>query len=163
MELREIPGTNMSITRDGEVISSTGRRLCTGKPGHYRQIKLWYVGTSIRKTKMIHRLVWETFIGPIPKGMWINHKNGVKDDNRLENLELATPSESHNHASKVLKRRYARGLECHTALCNDDANEAIQALFELGWSQRKIARAIGISQSAVSQKLNKNPSPQSKR
>ena len=33
-----------------------------------------------------HRLVWEETNGPIPKGYVIHHLNGIKDDNRLENL-----------------------------------------------------------------------------
>jgi hypothetical protein len=50
-----------------------------------------------------HRIVYAMLVGPIPKGMWINHKNGIKDDNRPSNLELATPTENVMHARKVLK------------------------------------------------------------
>lgn len=39
---------------------------------------------------LIHRLVYETFIGPIPEGMQVNHINEDKTDNRLENLNLMT-------------------------------------------------------------------------
>jgi len=37
---------------------------------------------------LVHRLVWETFNGEIPKGYEIDHINAVRDDNRLENLQL---------------------------------------------------------------------------
>jgi hypothetical protein len=46
-----------------------------------------------------HRLVWEAFNGKIPGALTINHKNGVRDDNRLENLELLTMSENVRHAA----------------------------------------------------------------
>jgi hypothetical protein len=49
-----------------------------------------------------HRLVWETFNGPIPAGLQINHKNGVKNDNRLENLEVCTQSENLRHRHRTL-------------------------------------------------------------
>lgn len=43
-----------------------------------------------RKPRREHRLIWEEAYGPIPKGMQIDHINGVRTDNRLENLRLAT-------------------------------------------------------------------------
>jgi len=36
----------------------------------------------------MHRLAWENANGPIPPGMIIHHRNGVRSDNRLENLEM---------------------------------------------------------------------------
>lgn len=41
-----------------------------------------------------HRLIWETFMGPIPEGMDVDHKNNNKKDNRLENLQLLTRKEN---------------------------------------------------------------------
>jgi hypothetical protein len=50
------------------------------------------------KQKSVHKLVVETFIGLVPKGMLCNHKNGNKLDNRADNLEIVTPSENTKHA-----------------------------------------------------------------
>lgn len=46
----------------------------------------------------VHRLVYGAFIGPIPDGVTVNHRNGNKQDNRASNLELATMSEQMRHA-----------------------------------------------------------------
>ena len=50
------------------------------------------------KNAYVHRLVYMTFVGPIPKGMQINHINHNKYDNRIENLEILTPSENQEKA-----------------------------------------------------------------
>lgn len=47
-----------------------------------------------KKGKMVSILVWEAFNGPVPEGMQVNHINENKSDNRLENLNLMTPSEN---------------------------------------------------------------------
>lgn len=50
---------------------------------------------------LAHRMIWESVHGPIPLGLQINHINGIKTDNRIENLELVTPSENTSHAYKT--------------------------------------------------------------
>ena len=53
-----------------------------------------YCSTTVNgKNKLIHRIVWEKYYGPIPKGFIIHHKNGIKKDNRIENLDMISYSE----------------------------------------------------------------------
>jgi len=54
--------------------------------------KLW------RKTHYIHRLLWQSFIPNPDNKTQINHLNGIKSDNRLENLERCTASENQIHS-----------------------------------------------------------------
>lgn len=49
----------------------------------------WHDG----KLKYLHRYVWEQAHGPIPDGMTIDHINGDRMDNRLENLRAITQGE----------------------------------------------------------------------
>lgn len=48
---------------------------------------------DVRTPKLIHILVYEAFVGEIPKDCVVHHKNHNKLDNRLENLELMLESE----------------------------------------------------------------------
>jgi len=90
-----------TVTKDGEVYNLNGRKL---KPYQhsdgYRQFKMYDGGCN--EAKYVHRFVYETYVGPIPKNMQINHINEDKSDNRLENLELVT------HEQNIRKRSYCK-------------------------------------------------------
>lgn len=64
----------------------------------YLHIRLYKDGKQF--TFRAHRIVYSTFVGKIDAGLEINHKNGIKDDNRLCNLEACTHSENLLHAVK---------------------------------------------------------------
>lgn len=49
---------------------------------------------------LVHRIVYETFIGEIPNGYEIDHINCIRDDNSLCNLQLLT------HAENCERKRY---------------------------------------------------------
>jgi len=70
--------------------------------------KLGYCGgtakdriTGQRRAFLVHRIVWETFVGEIPEGLQINHKDGNKLNNHLSNLEVVTPKENMRHAVRT--------------------------------------------------------------
>lgn len=45
-----------------------------------------------------HRLIYEAVHGPIPPGLEINHRNGLKADNRIRNLDMVTRAQNIEHA-----------------------------------------------------------------
>ena len=53
-----------------------------------------------QKKYYLHRFIWECYNGIIPPGLEIDHKNDIRDDNRLCNLQLVTPSENCKKAAK---------------------------------------------------------------
>lgn len=106
-----------------------------------------------RKDLLAHRLVWEGFNGPIPDGFEINHKNGVRSDNRLENLELLTRSENMKHKFRVLKcpapDNPNPGSKNGSAKLTESDIPTIFAMSRAGMYQYEIAKKFGVSQGAI--------------
>ena len=59
-----------------------------------------YSGKSKNIYHLSHRFVFECFYGPIEKNMQINHKNFIRHDNRIKNLEVVTASENIKKSAK---------------------------------------------------------------
>lgn len=102
------------------------------------------------KTQLVHRLVIETFIGTIPNGMQVNHINGIKTDNRLENLEVVTPQENMRHAVATGLKTGKAGSENSMAKLTDDEYYSVICQIAAGASNQEIADQYGLHSRYVS-------------
>jgi hypothetical protein len=56
---------------------------------------------GLHKYVQVHQLVALVFLGPVPEGKQVNHRDGDPANNTVENLEYVTPSENQLHASRT--------------------------------------------------------------
>lgn len=131
----------------GDVIGTRGWKLkpSPDKDG-YLKVNLYYEKGKY-KTKRIHKLVAENFIGPIPDGYEVNHINGDITDNRACNLEIVTKKYNLMHQINTLKSNSKINYEIakKIRLMYADGNITIS----------KIAEKYNISDSQV-QRIIKN-------
>lgn len=95
-----------------------------------------------------HRMVADAFLGPIPRGMQVNHKNGDRSDCRLDNLEIVTNAENRAHSYQVLgvkPNRATAERNCNTNLTWPDVDE-IRSSNELA---SQIAKRFNTTRQAI--------------
>lgn len=114
----------------------------------YLRVNLSLAARKTYRTLRVHRLVLEVFIGPCPEGMEARHLNGIKADNRLENLAWGTPEEnrSDNHDLGV----YAHG-EAHTQvkLTESDVRSIRDRYAAGGIFMRELAAEYGVELTTI--------------
>jgi hypothetical protein len=86
------------------------------------------------------------------EGAFVNHINGIKTDNRLENLEWCTHIENMKHAKEhgLIKKGQDQG---NSRLTNDDVIE-IRSMYKLGASQVNLSKVYNVTQSLISLIVN---------
>lgn len=106
-ELKRVPNTTLFADEDGRIY-----RLRELKP--WRKDKREYLCIKDEKKNLpVHRLVAKAFLPePLPGQTEVNHKNGIPNDNRADNLEWVTPRRNAEHRGEAKKEKYLTKEDC---------------------------------------------------
>lgn len=89
-----------TIYENGTILGKTGKKMTPGVDGRGYHFVFIY-NNGIKNTEKIHRLVAKCFIPNPENKPQVNHKDGNKDNNCLNNLEWVTQSENMRHAFRL--------------------------------------------------------------
>lgn len=149
------------VSSEGRLRSShsnnkgVGWKIVKGATVDREYIKVKLIKDHIYKQVSLHRLVATTFI-PNPKNKpQVNHKNGNKHDNRVENLEWVTQSENILHSYKTGLKKPMRGVKNWCAKITEADVLMIRKLAIEGQTPTQISKSYPINDATVSKIIHK--------
>lgn len=125
----------------------------TNNTGGYLGVGLTRDGKTVRH--LVHRLVAMAFIREPTDSEQVNHKDGDKKNNTLDNLEWVTASENQHHRSHVLGKNI--GEDVHCAILNKRAVIDIRKRYTPYCKkdgQRALAKEFGVSSATIASVVN---------
>ena len=132
------------INKDGLIYTHNYNRFLKPFPDKNTYLRVLLSKNSSIKNKIVHRLVAETFI-PNPKNLpQVNHKDGNKQNNNVNNLEWCTNLQNIRHASENGLLRGRKGITHHNAKLTEDNVLSIRKEKLEGKSVYEIADKYGI-------------------
>lgn len=151
-----IPGYEglYEVSDHGRILSSHPRgrpgflKFCTSRG--YSSVELYQRegGKVNSRRTTVHKIVMLAFIGHRSPGMQINHRNGIKTDNRLENLEYVTPSENKKHAFRTGLQTNCGEKSSQAKLTESDVRQ-IRWMISEGFKYKEIAAKFSVTVGAI--------------
>lgn len=144
-EYKKIQG--YKIYRDGTIVNKENEIIkCFSRKDGYVRVNL--VTTDGRKCFLLHRILAHCFLKlKMDSKLTVNHINGIKNDNRLCNLEVVSQSQNNIHSRQYGFRE--------NKLSNKDVKDIYYFYWKGNWKQKELSKAFGVSQTFVSKIVNK--------
>ena len=150
--MKKIPNIDASATKDGKIFSHRLNRFvsqCNDQDGY----KLCKVDGKMHR---VHRLVAKAYLGD--SHLLVNHKNGIKYDNNIDNLEWCTPSQNNIHAIKaglVTMEKQQAANERRKKFTDDEINH-IRSTFGTTENYNTLANKYNVSRGVIYQIVKKS-------
>jgi len=156
-EWRDIPGYEgiYQVSDLGRVKRVATEHILKPRRNRWGYLQVQLSVRTNRKTWVVHRLVALTFIGPRPQGCDINHRNGIKTENHLDNLEYLSRKAHEHHTRTVLGLHDNEGEKNHAARLNESDVDRLRYLYSTGnYTGLELAELFGVSKSAIGYALS---------
>lgn len=141
-------------TEDERIWSTKSNKYISQRigPNGYYCVNLSINGKC--KTFQVHRLIAKAFLPKPSEKNIINHKDGNKLNNRIDNLEWCTSKENMQHALMTGLCHPAKGINTLNGRFTPDDIHEIRYLYSLGYSHRTISHMYNVTKGTIQQILN---------
>lgn len=130
--------------------TTTSGRVLSQRAGTGGYLNVCLCKNNRKKTFVVHRLVARAFLDNPEGKPEVNHKNGIRTDNRVENLEWVTRSENERHAYEVLgKSPQAYWKDKPRKFARRFTEEQVLAIRSDKRPYSQIAEDYGVSKTAI--------------
>lgn len=142
---------NCLVSKEGDIFS-----VFTGKKRKPQLVSGYlYINTGTDKSlgkevrERVHRIVAFLYLDNPENKPQVNHKDGNKLNNHVDNLEWCSMAENHRHAFENGIRKAKKGSECSYAKLKEQDIPEIKRMYREGILQRVIAKKFGVSLSTI--------------
>lgn len=136
------------VSSAGRVKNRTTGHVLKPSMDRHGYLQVILCGNGPKRANRIHRLVAKEFVDGYENNLQVNHIDGNKRNNRVENLEWVTPSENTLHA-------YELGLSRKSPIAGKPKRRVLVVengdIFE---SESECARALGVKREGINACLN---------
>lgn len=133
---------------NGDVYNKFNKKLKPNNVHGYHQLDLRI--NKKRKQMFVHRLVAECFIENKDNKPCINHINGIKTDNNVENLEWCTHKENQFHAYSTGLNSIRYGENSNGAKLKQEEVSQIRKLYLTGdYTHRELGILFNVSHTLI--------------
>lgn len=130
--------------------TTTSGRVLSQRAGTGGYLNVCLCKNNRKKTFVVHRLVARAFLDNPEGKPEVNHKNGIRTDNRAENLEWVTRGENEKHAYEVLgKSPRAYWKDKPRKFARRFTDEQVLAIRSDERPYSQIAAEYGVSKTAI--------------
>ena len=156
--MRDIPGYEnlYAITTNGRVWSNISNRWLKQHPDQKGYMQLGLYKNKKARCFWVARLVMMTYAKPHRTKKYIDHINGIKTDNRIENLQWVTLGENVSLAWKRGNRNHASGEQHGHAKLTEIIVKSIRERYAGGGIfRRELATEYGVARQTIDDIINR--------
>lgn len=138
------------VSRSGMIYSKITERLLTQRLRRgYPSVRINFDGKS--RDLFVHRLVMFAFKGERGRPFQVNHIDGNKENNHINNLEWVTPKQNSKHRDDNNLQVFKFGEDHHSSkVCDNGVELILRLCHDKRYSQAEIAKMFKMSQASIS-------------